>query len=81
VNERASSGSADSTEPERGYGPAARDPPATDPRSRPSGSDPKESLRTYLRENEADLEAIVEGNYAVSPIVKALLVRHERGKI
>jgi hypothetical protein len=62
-----------------GYDPLPDGPSSADGAgSHPDGT---ESLRTYLSENEADLEAIVEGNYAVSPIVKALLVRHERGEI
>jgi hypothetical protein len=79
LSEHTPQGPAESREPDSGYDSRAHRPSsAGGTGSHPDGT---ESLRTYLSENEADLEAIVEGNYAVSPIVKALLVRHERGEI
>lgn len=38
-------------------------------------------LGEYLDRNREDLEEISKGGYPVSPVVQALLDRHDRGEI
>lgn len=38
-------------------------------------------LPDYIDENREDLEAIAEGQYAVSPVVQALLDKADRGEV
>jgi hypothetical protein len=79
LSEHTPQGSTESGKRDSGYDSRTHRPSSADGAgSHPGGT---ESLRAYLSENEADLEAIVEGEYPISPVIETLLSRHERGEI
>ncbi|WP_268760276.1 hypothetical protein [Halanaeroarchaeum sulfurireducens] len=41
--------------------------------------DSEDDIEAYLDDNDDDLQALVEGQYSISPLIRALLDRHHRG--
>ena len=62
---------------EAGTDPSARDPVENASGPPHMGSD--DDIKTYLNDNDADLQALVEGQYSISPLIRGLLDRHHLG--